>query len=48
MMAANKMNGIRCGICADTFSARMLRMHNNANMLSLGARRSRKVNEDRS
>ena len=38
MMAANKINGIRCGVCADTFSARMIRQHNDANMLSLGAR----------
>ncbi|MCV2888714.1 ribose 5-phosphate isomerase B [Ruegeria aquimaris] len=38
MMAANKVVGIRCGVCSDTFSARMIRMHNNANMLSLGAR----------
>lgn len=38
MMAANKVKGIRCGICSDTFSARMIRQHNNANMLSLGVR----------
>ncbi|MGA0603537.1 RpiB/LacA/LacB family sugar-phosphate isomerase [Caulobacter sp. KR2-114] len=38
MMAANKIRGIRCGVCADTFSARMIRQHNDANMLSLGAR----------
>lgn len=38
MMAANKIKGIRCGVCNDTFSARMIREHNNANMLSLGAR----------
>ncbi|MCE8515791.1 ribose 5-phosphate isomerase B [Ruegeria pomeroyi] len=38
MMAANKVVGIRCGVCSDTFSARMIRMHNDANMLSLGAR----------
>lgn len=38
MMAANKVPGIRCGVCSDTFSARMIRAHNNANMLSLGAR----------
>lgn len=38
MMAANKVKGIRCGVCADTFSARMIRMHNDANMLSIGAR----------
>lgn len=38
MMAANKVKGIRCGVCADAFSARMIREHNNANMLSIGAR----------
>jgi len=38
MMAANKIPGIRCGVCSDTFSARMIREHNNANMLALGAR----------
>lgn len=38
MMAANKVKGIRCGVCADTFSAQMIREHNDANMLSIGAR----------
>jgi ribose 5-phosphate isomerase B len=38
MMAANKVKGIRCGVCSDTFSARMIREHNDANMLSMGAR----------
>ncbi|PVA05317.1 ribose 5-phosphate isomerase B [Thalassorhabdomicrobium marinisediminis] len=38
MMAANKVDGIRCGVCQDTFSARMIRAHNDANMLALGAR----------
>ncbi|SMX45130.1 ribose 5-phosphate isomerase B [Actibacterium lipolyticum] len=38
MMAANKVKGIRCGVCADTFSARMIRQHNDANMMSLGVR----------
>ena len=38
MMAANKIKGIRCGVCADSFSARMIRQHNDANMLSIGAR----------
>ena len=38
MMAANKVKGIRCGVCMDTFSAGMIRRHNNANMLSIGAR----------
>ncbi|WP_147124622.1 ribose 5-phosphate isomerase B [Shimia ponticola] len=38
MMAANKVPGIRCGVCSDTFSAKMIRAHNDANMISLGAR----------
>lgn len=38
MMAANKVRGIRCGACSDTFSARMTRAHNDANMMALGAR----------
>ncbi|SFO35960.1 sugar-phosphate isomerase, RpiB/LacA/LacB family [Roseovarius lutimaris] len=37
-MAANKVKGIRCGVCSDTFSARMIRQHNDANMISLGVR----------
>lgn len=32
MMAANKVKGIRCGVCSDTFSARMIRQHNDANL----------------
>ena len=38
MMAANKVPGIRCGVCSETFSARMIRQHNDANMLSIGTR----------
>ena len=37
-MAAGKVRGIRCANCTETFSARMSRQHNDANMLSLGAR----------
>lgn len=37
-LAANKVEGIRCALCSDTFSARMSRMHNDANMLALGGR----------
>ena len=37
-MCANKYNGIRAAVCGDTFSARMTRMHNDANVLCLGAR----------
>ncbi len=38
MMAANKVSGIRCGVCSEPLSARMIRQHNDANMLSIGAR----------
>ena len=37
-MAANKHKGIRAACCSDTFSARLTRLHNNANVLCLGAR----------
>lgn len=37
-MAANKINGIRAACCSDTFSARLTRNHNNANVLCLGGR----------
>ena len=37
-MCANKYNGIRAAVCSDTFSARMTRIHNNANVLCMGAR----------
>lgn len=35
-IAANKVKGIRCALCSDTLSARMTRLHNDANMLALG------------
>ena len=37
-MAANKYKGIRAACCSDTFSARLTRLHNNANFLCIGAR----------
>lgn len=37
-MAANKHRGIRAAACSDTFSARLTRMHNNANVLCFGER----------
>lgn len=36
-IAANKVKGIRCALCSDVFSAMMTRLHNDANMLALGA-----------
>lgn len=37
-IACNKIKGIRCALCSDTYSARMSREHNDANMLALGGR----------
>ena len=37
-MCANKYKGIRAALCSDTFSARMTRQHNDANVLALGGR----------
>ncbi len=37
-MTANKVRGIRAAVCLDTYSARMSREHNNANVLCLGGR----------
>lgn len=35
-MVANKVRGVRCALCADTLSAKMTRLHNDANVLALG------------
>ena len=37
-IAANKHKGIRAACCENTFSARMTRMHNDANVLCIGER----------
>ena len=37
-IAANRVKGIRCGLCWNTESARLTRLHNDANVLSLGER----------
>lgn len=36
-IAANKVHGIRCALCSDEYSAKYTRMHNDSNVLSLGA-----------
>ncbi len=35
-MVANKVPGVRCALCQDSYSAKMTRLHNDANMLALG------------
>ena len=37
-IVANKVAGVRCGLCWNVWAAEMTRAHNNANVLSLGAR----------
>lgn len=37
-IAANKVKGIRAALVSDCFSAKMARQHNNANVITLGAR----------
>lgn len=37
-IAANKVKGIRCALCSDTFSAHATREHNDSNILAMGAR----------
>ncbi len=37
-ISANKVIGVRAALCHDEFTARLARQHNDANVLSLGAR----------
>jgi ribose 5-phosphate isomerase B len=37
-IAANKVRGIRAALCNDLYTARLSRAHNDANVLTLGAR----------
>lgn len=37
-ITANKVKGIRCAHCHDVFSAKMTRLHNDANVLAFGER----------
>jgi ribose 5-phosphate isomerase B len=37
-ISANKVHGARAALCHDEYTARLARQHNNANVLSIGAR----------
>ena len=36
-ITANKVAGVRCALCGDSLTAKMTRLHNDANVLALGA-----------
>lgn len=36
-ISANKVKGVRAALCSDTLSAKMTRLHNDANVLAMGA-----------
>jgi len=44
-IAANKVKGIRAALCCDTFMAERARLHNDANVLCLGAEKTSNVTE---
>ena len=37
-IAANKVNGVRAAVCSDCATARLVKEHNNANIIAFGAR----------
>jgi ribose 5-phosphate isomerase B len=37
-IAANKVDGVRAALCNDLYTAKMSRLHNDANVLSMGGR----------
>jgi ribose 5-phosphate isomerase B len=38
-IATNKVKGIRCAVCSDTYEAQLAKEHNNVNVLGIGASR---------
>ena len=44
-IVANKVKGIRAALCYDTFSAQRACQHNNANILCLGAEKTKEIPE---
>jgi ribose 5-phosphate isomerase B len=42
-LAANKVKGVRAAACSDTATARLIREHNDANVIAIGARSWRRT-----
>ena len=42
-MAANKVHGVRAAVCSEPYTAKMAREHNNANILCLGSKFTKKA-----
>lgn len=37
-IVANKVKGVRCALCSESYSAKLTRLHNDSNVLAMGAR----------
>ena len=37
-LAANKVKGVRAAVCSEAYSARLTKIHNNANIIAFGVR----------
>ena len=37
-LSSNKVNGIRCVVCSDPYTAKLSKQHNNTNIVAFGAR----------
>ncbi len=37
-ITANKVPGVRCALCSEPYSAKLTRLHNDSNVLAMGAR----------
>ena len=46
-ISANKIKGIRAAVCYNTASTRLSRVHNDANIIALGSRLTKKKNVER-
>jgi ribose 5-phosphate isomerase B len=43
-ISANKIRGIRAAVCYNSISTSLSRLHNNANIIAVGSRLTKKIN----